>query len=52
MSKNEVQAPYTILLVGELAGVSKTSAAFELISDVLVGNAIDYYDFDMLNHSN
>ena len=35
MSKNEVQAPYTTLIVRE-NGVGKTSVVFELTPDVLL----------------
>jgi len=40
-SKNKVQAPYTILLVGE-TGVGK-SAFMEFLANVLTGNDIDNY---------
>ena len=46
-SKNEAQAPYTILLVGETS-VGKTSV-LGLIANVLTGNGLDNYDPDILN---
>ena len=49
-SKNEAQAPYTILLVGE-TGVGKSSV-LEFIANVLAGNDIDNYNFDILDHTN
>ena len=49
-SKNKLQAPYTILLVGE-TGVGK-SAALQFIANVLIGNDIDHYDFNTLDNSN
>ena len=49
-SQNSVQAPYTILLVGE-TGVGK-SAFLEFIANVLIGNNLDCYDFGILNRSN
>jgi len=49
-SREDVQAPYTILLVGE-TGVGKSSA-LELIANVLIGKRIDHYDFNILDHSN
>lgn len=49
-SKHEAQAPYTILLVGE-TGVGKSSV-LELIANVLAGNDIDHYNFDILDHTN
>ena len=48
--KNEVQAPYTILLVGE-TGVGK-SAVLEFIANVLIGNSINQYDFKILDRDN
>jgi predicted ATPase len=48
-SKNIVQAPYTIFLVGE-TGVGKSSI-LEFIANVLTGNDIDCYD-DILDHTN
>jgi len=48
--KNQVKAPFTILLLGE-TGVGKSSA-LELIANVLAGNDIDHYDFSILDHSN
>ena len=49
-SKNKVQAPYTILLVGE-TGVGKSSF-LEFIANVFVGKDIDHYDFSILDHTN
>ena len=49
-SKNEAQAPYTILLVGE-TGVGK-STVLEFIANVLAGNDIDSYNFDILDYTN
>jgi predicted GTPase len=49
-SKNKAKAPYTTLLVGE-TGVGKSSV-FELIANVLAGNDVDHYDFDILDHTN
>ena len=49
-SKNEAKAPYTILLVGE-TGVGKSSF-LELIANVLAGNDIDHYNFDILDYTN
>ena len=49
-SKNNVQAPYTILLVGQ-AGVGKSSF-LELLANVLTGNNIDHYNFGILDNSN
>ena len=42
--------PYTILLVGE-PGVGKSSV-LEFIANVLAGNDIDNYNFDILDHTN
>jgi len=42
--------PYTILLVGE-TGVGKSSV-LELIANVLAGNDIDHYNFDILDRTN
>jgi len=50
ISKNKARAPYTILLVGE-TGVGKSSV-LELIANVLAGNDIDHYNFDILDHAN
>ena len=41
---------YTILLVGE-TGVGKSSV-LEFIANVLLGNDIDNYNFDILDHDN
>ena len=49
-SKNTATSPYTILLVGE-TGVGKSSV-LELIANVLIGNDIDHYDFNILKHTN
>ena len=49
-SKNEAQAPYTILLVGE-TGVGKSSV-LKFIANVFAGNDIDSYNFDILDHTN
>ena len=49
-SKNKAKTPYTILLVGE-TGVGKSSV-LELIANVLAGNDIDHYSFDILDHIN
>ena len=50
VSKNNVKAPYTILLVGE-TGVGKSSV-LELIANVLAGNDTARYNFDVLDHTN
>ena len=49
-SQNKGKAPYTILLVGEI-GVGKSSL-LELIANVIVGNDIGHYDFNILDHTN
>jgi len=49
-SKNTVQAPYTILLVGE-TGVGKSSI-LEFIANVLIGRDMDHYDFEILDPTN
>ena len=49
-SKNQIQAPYTILLVGE-TGVGKSSV-LEFIANVLAGKSIDQYDFNILDRTN
>jgi len=49
-SKNKAKAPYTILLVGE-SGVGKSSV-LELIANVLTGNDIGHYNFNILDHAN
>ena len=49
-SKNKANAPYTILLVGE-TGVGKSSV-LEFIANVLIGEDIDHYDFEILDHAN
>ena len=50
VSKNDVKAPYTILLVGE-TGVGKSSV-LELIANVLAANDTAHYNFDVLDHTN
>jgi len=45
-----MKAPYTILLVGE-TGVGKSSV-LEFIANVLAGNDIDHYNFNILDHTN
>ena len=47
---NAVQAPYTIILVGE-TGVGKSSI-LEYIANVLLGNDIDHYDAKILDRAN
>lgn len=49
MPTSKVNGSYTILLVGE-AGVGKSSL-LKLIANVLLGNDVDHYDLDILNHS-
>jgi len=49
-SKNKAKAPYTILLVGE-TGVGKSSF-LELTANVLAGNDIDHYNFNILDDTN
>ena len=49
-SKNNVQAPYTILLVGE-TGVGKSSF-LEFLANVLIGNDFDHYNFGTLDRTN
>ena len=48
--KHDVQAPYTILLVGE-TGVGK-SAFLEFLINVLIGNSIHLYNFKILDRTN
>ena len=48
-SKNKANAPYTIFLVGD-TGVGKTSL-MELIANVLQGQSIDHYNFNIVDHS-
>ena len=47
---NLAKAPYTILLVGD-TGVGKSSF-LEFIANVLAGNGIDNYNFDILDRTN
>ena len=49
-SKNKANRLYTILLVGE-TGVGKSSV-LEFIGNVLAGNDINHYKFDILDYSN
>jgi predicted GTPase len=49
-SKNKVNTPYTILLVGE-TGVGKSSV-LEFIANTLIGKDADHYDFQILDHTN
>jgi len=49
-SKNTVQAPYTILLVGE-TGVGKSSF-LEFLANVLIGRDIGHYDLEILDPTN
>ena len=49
-SKNRANMPYTILLVGEI-GVGKSSA-LEFIANVLTGNDIDHFNFNILDRTN
>ena len=49
-SETKGQAQYTILLVGE-TGTGKSSLS-EFIANVLHGNSVDHYDFELLDHSN
>lgn len=48
-SKDKVKPSYNIILVGE-TGVGKSSV-LELIANVLAGNDIDHYNFDILEHT-
>ena len=48
--KNKEKARHTVLLVGE-TGVGKSSV-LEFIANVLTGNDLDHYDFDILSHAN
>jgi len=50
VSKNCTRAPYTILLVGE-TGVGKSSV-LELIGNVLSGNTMSRYNFEILDGTN
>ena len=47
-AKNNANAPYTILLVGE-TGVGKSSFLM-FIANVLLGNDVHHYDRDILDH--
>ena len=49
-SKNPVQVPYNILLVGE-TGVGKSSI-LEFIANILIGRDIDHYDLEILDPTN
>jgi len=49
-SKNKAKAAYNILLVGE-TGVGTTSL-LKFIANVLIGNAVDDYNFEILDHGN
>ena len=49
-SKNRASVPYTILLVGE-TGVGKSSV-LEFIANVLTGNDIDHFNFNILDRTN
>ena len=49
-SVNQFQARYTIVLLGD-TGVGK-STFVEFIANVLLGNTIDRYDFDILDRNN
>ena len=42
--------PYTILLIGE-TGVGKSSMV-ELLANVIVGNDVGHYNFDILDRTN
>ena len=48
--KNEGQAPYNILLVGE-TGTGKSSL-LEFIANVLIGKSFDGYDYKILDYDN
>lgn len=50
VSKNQVGAPYTILIVGE-TGVGKSSV-LEFIANVLSGKEMSHYNFDILDRTN
>jgi predicted ATP-binding protein involved in virulence len=50
ISNNKAKAPPTILLIGE-TGVGKSSV-LQLIGNVLAGNNIDHYNFEILDHTN
>ena len=49
-SMNKANKPYTILLVGE-TGVGKSSV-LEFIANVLAGNDINHYNFNILDQTN
>ena len=50
VSNNHVGAPYTILVVGE-TGVGKSSV-LEFIANVLSGNEMGRYNFEVLDRTN
>ena len=50
VSKNQVGAPYTILIVGE-TGVGKSSV-LEFIANVLSGKEMGRYNFEILDRTN
>jgi len=49
-SKNRANKAYTILLVGE-TGVGKSSV-LKFIANVLIGDDIDHYNYDILDRTN
>ena len=48
--KTSKDTPQTILLLGE-SGVGKSSV-LEFLANALLGNDLDHYDFDILDHTN
>jgi energy-coupling factor transporter ATP-binding protein EcfA2 len=50
ISNSKTSVSYNILLVGE-TGVGKSSLV-ELIANILTGNDIDHYNFEILDHTN